>query len=66
MGFTVTPKAGATLRLASGTPGVSAATFYAAVEPGRTVLKVRADTVADVDVGAKTWQADEIEIEGRD
>jgi hypothetical protein len=66
LGYTVTPKAGATLRIASGTPGVSPATFYGAVEPGRTVLKVRADSVADVDVGARTWSADEIEIEGRD
>jgi hypothetical protein len=65
-GFTVTPKPGATLRLASGSPGVSPATFYAAVEANRTVLKVRADSIADVDVGAKTWSADEIEIEGRD
>jgi hypothetical protein len=66
LGYTVRPKAGATLRLGSGTPGVSPAVFYGAVEPGRTVLKVRADSIADVDVGGKTWSADEIEIEGND
>jgi len=40
--------------------------FFAAVETGRTVIKVRADSVADVNAGAKTWAADEIELEGND
>lgn len=42
---------------------VSRSTFFAAVEPGRTVLKARADSAADVDLVSRTLLADEIEIE---
>ncbi len=42
------------------------AAFYAAVEPGRTVVKIRASSASNVDGVAKTWTADEIEIEGHE
>ncbi len=50
--------------LVSGDAGVSASTFYAAVTPGVTVVKVRAASASDVSGGA--WAADELEIEGTD
>lgn len=70
MGFTVTT-AGATFRLSSGTsgvdgPAVSADQFYAAVEAGHTVIKVRAASAADVSVANHTIAAEELEIEGND
>jgi len=70
MGFTVTT-AGATFRGVSGTSGVdgpviSADQFYGLVDTGHTVLKVRAPSAASVDAGAKTFAADELEIEGND
>jgi hypothetical protein len=42
---------------------IPASQFFPLVEPGRTVLKVRADAPGDVNPGAKTWAADEVEIE---
>jgi hypothetical protein len=66
LGFTVTPAPGATLKLTSGSTGDPPAAFFAAVEAGRTVLKVRADSIAAVNVGSRTWSADEIEIEGHE
>lgn len=69
MGFSVST-AGAVFRMDTNGDGVKesvpASTFYDAVEAGRTVLKVRAATVGDVNPSAKTWQADEVEIEGED
>lgn len=43
------------------------AAFYAAVDPGRTVVKVRASSAANVSVSpSRTWIADEVEIDGND
>jgi len=42
------------------------AAFFAAIDPGRTVVKVRASSAANVDGSARTWVADEVEIEGHD
>jgi hypothetical protein len=59
-GFTVS---GATVYRDANDVAISASAFHALVEPGRTVLKVRAANAADVDAGAKTWDAEEIEID---
>jgi hypothetical protein len=63
LGFTVSGAGGAVYRDANGV-AVSASAFHGLVEPGRTVIKVRAANAAtDVDAGAKTWVADELQIE---
>jgi hypothetical protein len=64
-GFAVS-LAGANLLYADGSTAPSVAAFLANVDPGRTVLKVRASSAANVNSGAKTWTADEVEIEGND
>jgi energy-converting hydrogenase Eha subunit B len=71
MGFTVTPKAGAQFLGSSGTPGVDGAPiaptdFWNHVEPGHTVIRVRAASGADVSVPNHAFDADELEIEGSD
>jgi hypothetical protein len=62
-GFTVTGGSYHYDRNGDGTkePNVPASEFFSKVEPGRTVLKVRADTAADVN--GLAWTADEVEIE---
>jgi len=70
MGFQVTT-AGAEFRRSSGSSGVdgppmSATEFYDAVEPGHTVIKVRAGTLGDVNVPGKVFAAEELELEGND
>jgi hypothetical protein len=65
LGFTVS-LAGASLQGADGGLAPSLAAFLAAVEPGHTVLKVRASAAADVNVATKVWTADEVEVEGKD
>ena len=67
LGFTVTtanvsPTNG--YHLSSGEAGTTASAFYAAVTPGVTVVKVRADSAADV--SGASWAADELEVEGND
>jgi hypothetical protein len=44
----------------------SRAAFFAAIDPGRTVVKVRASSASSVDGGARTWVADEVELDGND
>ena len=70
LGFTVSPRAagsgGVTLKNADGSVAADRAAFFAAIQPNLTVVKVRADTIADVSTGAMTWVADEIQIEGND
>lgn len=69
LGFTVST-AGASFRLASADGSTSTdvsatpSAFWSAVSPGRTVVKIRARSAADVDAGAKTWRADEVELDG--
>jgi uncharacterized protein DUF5666 len=70
MGFTVTT-AGAQFLPSSGqsgldAPAITAAAFYDLVQPGSTVIKVRARTASDVSVANHTFAADELEIEGND
>jgi hypothetical protein len=65
LGFTVS-LGGASLLNADGTSAAGVAAFLAGIDPGRTVLKVRAASVADVNPGAKTWIADEVDVEGND
>lgn len=65
LGFGVSTS-GASLNGADGTPAASRGAWFAAIDPGHTVVKVRASSAADVDGGAKTWTADEVEVEGDD
>lgn len=71
LGFTV-KAASASLHWDSNGDGIqddysaNRSAFFAAVDPGRTVLKVRANVASDVNVGTKEWIADEVEIEGND
>jgi hypothetical protein len=65
LGFTVS-LSGASLQGADGSVVSSLAAFLAAVEPGHTVLKVRASSAADVNVATRVWIADEVEVEGTD
>ncbi len=65
LGFTVS-LAGASLQGADGSAAPSVAAFLAGVEPGHTVLQVRASSAADVNTVTKVWIADEVEIEGKD
>lgn len=65
-GFTVVPKANATLRLVKDGPAVDPATFHAAVQPGRTVINVRAASQADVNTGTNVISAEELELEGHE
>lgn len=60
LGFNVTT-AGAEFR-GTGDEIIGASAFYAAVDPGRTVVKVRAASAADVTGGA--FAAEELELEG--
>jgi Domain of unknown function (DUF5666) len=62
-GFTASGTGATVYRDANGT-AISASAFHGLVEPNRTVIKIRADNAAtDVDSGAKTWIADELQIE---
>jgi hypothetical protein len=63
LGFDVTT-AGAEFRGLSDEP-LGAQAFYAAVETGRTVIKVRADSET-LAIGGPAWIADELELEGDD
>jgi hypothetical protein len=68
LGFDVAA-GGASLKISSADNSTSAdaptrSAFWAAVEAGRTVVKVRASAATDVDPVAKTWIADEVEIDG--
>jgi hypothetical protein len=56
----------ASLANADGSAVAGVAAFLAGIEPGRTVLKVRAASAANVNPGAKTWIADEVDVEGND
>ncbi len=62
-GLTVTTS-GATFHASDGQTAMSAADFTAAVEPGRTVIKARAASVADV--SGSTFAAEEVELEGNE
>jgi len=62
LGFGVTT-AGASFRGLQGEV-LTAEAFYAAVEPGRTVVKARAASAADV--SGTAFAADELELEGND
>jgi hypothetical protein len=62
LGFTVTT-AGAEFRGLM-EESLTAQAFFAAVEPGRTVIKVRARSAADV--GGTAFAAEELELEGND
>jgi hypothetical protein len=69
LGFTVSA-GGASLKVSSadGTSStdvsLTPAAFWSAVDPGRTVVKVRARSAADVNAAARTWIADEVELDG--
>jgi hypothetical protein len=64
LGFSVSLP-GASLQGADGS-ATSLPAFLDAVEPGHTVLKVRASSAASVNRTTMTWAADEVEIEGHD
>jgi hypothetical protein len=69
LGFTVST-AGASFKLASpdgsSSTDVSAtpAAFWSALDAGRTVVKLRARSAADVNTTTRAWTADEVEIDG--
>ena len=65
LGFSVSTS-GAQLSNADGSPAGSRAAWFGAIDPGHTVVKVRASSAANVDGSAKTWTADEAEVEGDD
>jgi hypothetical protein len=64
-GFAVSTS-GAALRDPSELAVADRGAWFAAVTPGHTVVKVRASSAADVNAGARTWTADEVELEGDD
>jgi hypothetical protein len=64
LGYTVS-LSGASLQGADGM-SASLSSFLAAIEPGHTVIQVRASSAADVNTSTRTWLADEAEIEGHD
>lgn len=70
LGFAVSPRpagsGGVTLKNADGSVATDRAAFFAAIQANLTVVKVRANTIGDVNTGAMTWTADEIQIEGND
>jgi hypothetical protein len=69
LGFTAST-ASASLKVSSGDNSSSTdvsltpSAFWSRIEPGRTVVKLRARSAADVNAAAKTWLADEVEIDG--
>lgn len=68
LGFTVSTT-GASLAISTGSGSSSdvsltPSAFWSRVDPGRTVVKVRARSAADVNAAARTWLAEEVEIEG--
>jgi hypothetical protein len=65
LGFAVSTS-GASLKDVNDAPAASRSAWFASITPGHTVVKVRANSAADVNAGAKTWTADEVEVEGDD
>jgi Domain of unknown function (DUF5666) len=65
LGFAVSTS-GASLQDVSDAPVTNRSAWFASITPGHTVVKVRANSAADVNTGLKTWTADEVEVEGDD